>query len=62
MVLGQMQAVEAGLVGGLDEIESLVEQGGERALTVLDVVEQSDFHDAQGPFECRRIVPGLSRE
>ena len=43
-MLGDMQAIEAGLVGGLDEVQPLVEQRRERPLAVLDVVEQSDFH------------------
>ena len=43
-MLGEMQAVEARLVGGLDEGQPLVEQLRGRAVAVLDVVEQSNFH------------------
>jgi hypothetical protein len=39
-----MQAVDAGVIGRAGEREPLVEQGGERAIAVLDVIEQSDFH------------------
>src|SRR5262252_6815472 len=43
-MLGHVQAIDAGLLGGLGEGEALVEQGGERTLPVLDVIEKSDFH------------------
>ena len=49
-MLGQMQAIEAGLVGGLDEGQPLVEQLRERPLAVLDVVEQSNFHFSRPAF------------
>ena len=39
MMLGHMQAVDAGGIGRLDEDQALVEQGGERPFGVLDVVE-----------------------
>ena len=44
VMLGDVQAIEAGLVRRLDEGQPLVEQRGERAFAVLDVIEQSDFH------------------
>ena len=59
VMLGHVQAIDAGLVGGLDEGEPLVEQGGERPLAVLDVVEQPDFH-----FSSNRPIlrmTGMSR-
>ena len=59
MVLGEMQAIEAGFVGGLDEFQPLVEQLRERPLAVLDVVEQSDFHFSSS-FPILRIT-GMSR-
>ena len=43
-MLGEMQAIEARRVGGLDEGQPLVEQLRGRAFAVLDVVEQSNFH------------------
>jgi hypothetical protein len=43
-----VQAIDAGIVGGLGEGETLVEQGRERTLSVLDVVEESDFHQVLG--------------
>ena len=44
MMLGEMQAIEAGLVGRLNEGQALVEQARKRAPAVLNMVEQSDFH------------------
>jgi hypothetical protein len=44
-MLGEMQAIEAGCVGGLDEAKPLIEQGCHRTLAEFDVIEQSDFHD-----------------
>ena len=58
-MLGHVEAIDAGLVGGLDEGEPLDEQGGERPLAVLDVVEQPDFH-----FSSNRPIlrmTGMSR-
>jgi hypothetical protein len=46
-MLRHMQAIDAGLVGGLGEGEPLVEERSERPLAMLDVVEKSDLH--QGP-------------
>ena len=43
-MLGHVQAIDAGVVGGPREHEPFVEQGRERALAVLDVVEKSEFH------------------
>src|SRR5262245_59618159 len=47
-MLRHVQAIDAGFVGGLGEGETLVEQGGERTLPMLDVVEKSDFHQVLG--------------
>ena len=47
-MLRHVQAIDAGLIGSLGEGEALVEQGRERALAVLDVVEKSDFHQVLG--------------
>ena len=45
MVLGHVQAVEPGRVGGCDELEPFVELGRERAVgRALQMVEESDFH------------------
>src|SRR5438093_1037694 len=46
MMLGHVQAIDAGFVGGLGEGDPLVEQGRERTIAMLDVVENPDFHDA----------------
>ena len=45
-MLGHMQAIDAGIVGGLREGEPLVEQGRQRTFAVLDVVEKSEFHES----------------
>ncbi len=39
-----MQAIDAGVVGGGSEGEPLVEQGRERAVRPLDMIEQPDLH------------------
>ena len=45
MVLGDVQAVDAGLVGGGGEFEALVERLRDRAIGgALDVIEDTDFH------------------
>src|SRR3979411_1718903 len=44
VVLGDVQAVDAGRLGGGGELQALVEELRERALAPLDVVEKSDFH------------------
>ena len=44
MVLGDVQAIDAGLVGGGGEFQALVERGGDRAIRALDMIEDSDFH------------------
>ena len=46
MVLGDMQAIDAGRVGGFGETQPLVEQRGQRPFAIFDVIEKSDFHDA----------------
>ena len=50
VVLGDVQAVDAGGVGRLGELEALVEQQRERALAVLDMVEKSNLH--RSPASC----------
>src|SRR5499426_3797219 len=47
-MLRHVQAIDAGFVGGLGEGETVVEQGGERTLPMLDVDEKSDFHQVLG--------------
>ena len=44
MVLSDVVAKEASLVGGGDEAQSLVELRCERAVVAVDVIEQSEFH------------------
>src|SRR5262249_57114020 len=46
VMLGDMQAIKAGLVGGGGEFNPLVEKLRDRPCAVLNVVEKSDFHDA----------------
>ncbi len=58
-MLGHVQAIDAGLVRRLDEGQPLVEQGGERPLAVLDVIEQSDFHFSSSLPILR--ITGMSR-
>ena len=56
MVLGDVQAVDAGVVGRRGEVEALVEQCRERALAVLDMVEKSNFHGSQLPGLLPRLT------
>ena len=44
VVLGHVQAIDAGFVGRLGEGETLVEERRHRAIRCFDVIEQSDFH------------------
>jgi hypothetical protein len=44
VMLGDMQAIDAGFVGGGSEGEPLVEERRERAVCPLDMVEQADLH------------------
>jgi hypothetical protein len=44
VVLGDMQAVEAGRVGRNREFYSLIIELGDRSGPILDMVEKSDFH------------------
>jgi len=39
VVLGHVQAIDAGLLGGLGKAEPLVEQCGEGPPAILDVIE-----------------------
>ena len=50
-MLRHVQAIEAGFVRRFDERSALVKERRERALAVLDVIEQSDFHKSS-------MVPG----
>ena len=43
-MLGDMQAIDAGFVGGGGEGEPLVEQCRKRAVRALHMIEQPDFH------------------
>ena len=43
-MLGHVQAIDAGLVGGGGEFQPLVERGGDRTVRALDMIEDSDFH------------------
>ena len=45
-MLGDMQAIDAGRVGGFGELQPLVEQRRQRPFAILDVIEKSDFHGA----------------
>src|SRR6516162_726321 len=47
-MLRHVQAIDAGLVGGLGEGETFVEQGRELTLPMLDVVEKSDVREVVG--------------
>jgi acetaldehyde dehydrogenase (acetylating) len=44
MVLGDVQAIDAGLVGGGREGEPLVERGRDRPVRAFDMIEKSDQH------------------
>ena len=61
MMLGEMQAVEARLVGRLDEVQPLVEQLRGGAFAVLDVVEKSDFHFSFSSNLPIFLMTGISR-
>ena len=63
-MLGHVQAIDAGVVGGPREYEPFVEQGRERTLAGLDVVEKSEFHGSSAKasggtseFPARESVP-----
>ena len=47
MMLGDVQAIDAGLVGGGGEFQALVERGRDRTVRALDVIEDSDLHDVR---------------
>jgi hypothetical protein len=49
MVLGDMQAIEAGPVGGAGEFDALVVKLRYRPLAGFDMVEKSNFHDTSLP-------------
>jgi hypothetical protein len=44
VMLGDMQAPDAGLVGGGGEAQPLIERGRHRPLGEFDVIENSNFH------------------
>ncbi len=44
MMLGDVIAIESGVVRRADEFQPLVELGCERAVVAVDVVEKSDLH------------------
>jgi hypothetical protein len=43
-MLGHMQAIDAGVIGGGGERETLVERGRDRTIGALDMIEDTDFH------------------
>jgi hypothetical protein len=45
-MLGQQQAIEAGLVRRRGELQPLVELLDERTIVPVDVIEQAEFHRA----------------
>jgi hypothetical protein len=49
VVLSDVVAKEASLVGGGDEAQAFVKLRCERAIVAIDVVEQSEFHLASDP-------------
>jgi ABC-type glutathione transport system ATPase component len=49
MMLGNMQAIEAGPLGGGREFNALVVKLRHRPFTGFDMVEKSDFHDSSLP-------------
>jgi hypothetical protein len=44
-MLGNLQTIKAGFVGGLREGQALVEELRHRPPRILDVIEKSNFHD-----------------
>ena len=50
VMLGDMQAIDAGLIGCLCKCQTLVEQRRQRPLAIFDMVEKSDFHDLLPPL------------
>jgi hypothetical protein len=44
MMFGEMQAIKARLVGRLNKLQSLIKKLSDGPITILDVVEQSNFH------------------
>jgi hypothetical protein len=60
MMLGDMQAIEAGLVGGAGEFDAFVVKLRYRPLAGFDMVEKSNFHDASIlPDACSAIFRGV---
>src|SRR5205823_4922237 len=44
VVLGQVIAVEAGLVVSLDELQPLLEMAGQRLAAVVEMIEHAELH------------------
>jgi hypothetical protein len=49
VVLGDVVAKEAGLIGGGNEAQAFVKLRCERAIVAVNMVEQSEFHLASDP-------------
>ena len=45
-MLGDVQAVNTGGIGGFDEFQPLVEQLRQRPVAMFDMIKQSDLHYA----------------
>ena len=56
MMLGKVQAIEAGRIGRCGELQAFVEQRRQRPRAILDVVEQSDFHGASLGAAARLVA------
>ena len=59
VVLGDVVAVEARVVGGRDEREALVELLRERTVGTIDVVEEAEFHASGTAAGCGLVPPGV---
>jgi hypothetical protein len=49
VMLGDVQAIDTGGVGGFGKSQPFVKQPGQRPFAVLDVIEKPDFHGASSP-------------
>src|SRR5207302_677717 len=61
VVLSDMQAIDAGLVRGGGKFQTLVERDGDRAIGLLDVIENTDLHDIPALVRFRVRSDTLSR-
>src|SRR6516165_11921973 len=60
-MLGNVQAVNAGCLGGFSKVQPLVKQPRQRPITVLDMIKQSHLHRASLGQIFRSIIPGSYR-